>query len=115
MKLAAIRIPCQNLKDAQAFYVDKLGLNPAFGSPSEGFVGMQLQNVQLILEPQEQGEFECGRYLGFSLAVEDINTFYSEACARGVLFSNKPEKQSWGGIMTHMYDNSGNIFSVIEV
>ncbi|MDK2593661.1 VOC family protein [Pseudoalteromonas obscura] len=114
MKLAAIRIPCKNLNDAYAFYADKLRLTVLFGSPSEGFVGMQLQNVQLIFEPEEQGEFECGRYLGFSLAVENIDTFYREASKRGVSFSNEPEKQSWGGIMTHISDNSGNIFSVIQ-
>ncbi|MCF6443013.1 VOC family protein, partial [Pseudoalteromonas luteoviolacea] len=63
MKLAAIRIPCRNLKDAETFYVDKLGLNIAFGSLTDGYIGLQLQNTQVILELEEKSEFECGNYL----------------------------------------------------
>ncbi|AOT08379.1 hypothetical protein [Pseudoalteromonas luteoviolacea] len=64
------------VKDAETFYVDKLGLITAFSSLSEGYIGVQLQNAQLILELEDEREYECGRYLEFSIAVEDINTFY---------------------------------------
>ncbi|MFC3153466.1 VOC family protein [Litoribrevibacter euphylliae] len=114
MKLSMIRIPCKNLKDAEFFYSNKLGMNKVFGSESEGFIGYQLDNVQVLLEPEEIGEFECGKYLGFSLEVSDINNFYGSAKENGVIFTGVPVKQDWGGTMTHVVDCSSNTFSIVQ-
>ncbi|UAB71467.1 VOC family protein [Vibrio sp. SCSIO 43132] len=114
MKILMMRIPCKNLKEAEAFYSEKLGWQKIFGSEPEGYIGYQLDNVQVLLEPEEIGEFECGRYLGFSLEVEDINHYYEETKKKGVTFIGSPEKQDWGGIMTHIEDCSKNSFSIVQ-
>lgn len=113
MRLSTIRIPCRDLAKSEVFYRDKLGLDKLFGSPADGYVGLALDNAQLLLEPEEPGEFECGGYLGFSIAVDDIDAFYTSCIERGIEFTGPPEKQRWGGIMTHVKDGDGNVFSVV--
>ena len=114
MRINTIRIPCLDLAEATVFYETAIGLQGKFGSTEKGYVGFQLENAQLLLEPQERGEFECGRYLGFSIEVEDIFLFYAECQKRGVSFTAAPQIQHWGGTMTHIKDCSGNTFSVVQ-
>ena len=114
MKLSMLRIPCENMKESEEFYSNSLGMDKVFGSGSDGFIGYQIENVQILLEPEEKGEFECGRYLGFSLEVEGINEFYLSAKERGVSFTGPPENQAWGGIMTHIIDCNRNSFSIVQ-
>lgn len=115
MKINTLRIPCNNFEESENFYTQKLGLTKIYGSVSDGFVGYQLDNAQMIIEPEENGEFESGRYLGFSLEVEDINAFYARLKQEGVEFTGAPEKQFWGGTMTHIVDPSKNTFSIVQV
>lgn len=114
MRINTIRIPCLDLTESAAFYETSIGLERTFGGTEEGYVGFQLENAQLLLEPQERVEFECGRYLGFSVEVEDIFLFHGECQRRGVSFTTAPEAQDWGGFMTHIKDCSGNTFSVVQ-
>ena len=93
MKLGTIRIPCCDLHQAEAFYSGPLGWKKLFGSPEAGYVGFELTPVVVLLEPEEAGGFEAGRYLGFSFEVPDILQFYHDATAKGVTFSGKPEPQ----------------------
>lgn len=115
MKMSMMRIPCIQLDESEAFYTQKLGLQKIFGSASDGFIGYQLDNVQLLLEEEEKGEFESGHFLGFSLEVEDIFSFFTLMNERGVEFTGPPEKQFWGGIMTHVIDCNKNTFSIVQI
>lgn len=114
MKINSLRIPCLDLKLSEQFYSKLLGFKKVFGSVSDGFVGYQLDNVQILLELEEKGEFECGRFLGFSIEVEDISTFYSTLYSKGVQFTGPPEPQFWGAMMTHIVDINGNSFSIVQ-
>ncbi len=115
MRMNMMRIPCIDLKESERFYSEKLGLAKIFGSNADGFIGYQLDNIQLLLEVEVKGEFECGKFLGFSLEVEDIQTFYEASQKQGIEFTGPPEKQFWGGLMTHIVDSSKNIFSIVQV
>lgn len=110
-----MRIPCKNLKEAGRFYSEKVGLTKSFGSAENGFIGYDLDNVQVLLELEEIGEFECGRFLGFSLETENIDKYYKESKRKGIVFTGPPELQSWGGLMTHLIDCSENTFSIVQV
>ena len=112
MRINVIRIPCRNLSESMEFYEQALGLKKVYGSAEEGFIGFQLENAELLLEVQEPVEFECGRYLGFSVEVEDIYTFFRESSDRGVDFITPPQHQDWGGVIAHLHDCNGNSFSV---
>ncbi len=57
------------------FYAKPLGLSKLFGSDLEGFIGYKLDNVQVIIEPEEKGEFESARYIGFSIELANLNQF----------------------------------------
>lgn len=114
MHVGMIRIPCKNLVEAEHFYTQQLGLALCFGSADDGFIGYQLDNLQIMIEAEEQGEFETGRFLGFSLVVADISAAYQAWLAKGVTFTGPPETQEWGGIMTHIVDCSGNSFSLVQ-
>ena len=114
MKVNTLRIPCKDLAESEAFYSNILGLTKAYGSQEQGFVGYHLENAKLMIETEAEGEFESGRYLGFSIEVDDIGEFYRRISGKGGKFTGPPEKQVWGGIMTHLEDCSGNSFSVIQ-
>ncbi len=115
MKMHMMRVPCIDLTESEQFYSQKLGLDKIFGTADDGFIGYQLDNIQLLLEIEEKGEFECGTFLGFSLEVDNIDIFYATAQKQGVHFTGPPEKQSWGGLMAHIIDSSKNTFSVVQI
>ncbi|WP_040307400.1 VOC family protein [Agarivorans albus] len=114
MKVSTLRIPCRCLIESEKFYTEKLGLTKVFGTVSEGYIVFQIDNAQLLLELEEKGEFESARFLGFSIEVSNILQLYNTLTERGVLFTGPPEKQSWGGLMTHIIDCNENTFSFIQ-
>ena len=114
MRIDTIRIPCKDLVQSEQFYVQQMGWQKTFGSAAEGFIGLQLESVTILLEPEEAGEFEAGRYLGFSLAVDDLMDCYHKLQAQDVAFIGTPETQEWGGIMAHVQDCNGNSFSLVQ-
>ena len=113
MRVNTLRIPCTDLGKSSGFYSLLLGQEPTFGDVGTGYIGFDIENVTILLEPVEPGEFESGRYLGFSLEVDDIRNFY-ESLAGQIQFSHPPREQPWGGIMTHVTDASGNTLSVVQ-
>lgn len=115
MRIDTLRIPCKDLDESERFYGSVLGLTRAFGSAKEGYIGFRLENGTILLEPVDEDEFASGRYLGFSLRTEDIRRFYRESLERGITFTGPPMPQPWGGIMTHVEDCNGNIFSIVQV
>lgn len=115
MKVNMLRVPCISVAESEQFYSEVLGLTKSFGCVADGFIGFQLDNVQLLLEREEKGEFESGRFLGFSLEVEDISALYNRLSAKGITFTGVPKPQFWGGIMTHIIDSSNNTFSIVEM
>jgi predicted enzyme related to lactoylglutathione lyase len=102
------------MADSESFYAQLLGQEKSFGDASDGYVGFVLENASILLEPIEAGEFEAGRYLGFSLEVPDIHAFY-ENLKGSATFTGPPEPQSWSGFMTHVSDSSGNTLSIVEI
>ena len=113
MRIHTIRIPCTDMEAAETFYAALFGIGKSFGSASEGYVGFGLENVSVLLEPVEAGEFESGRYLGLSFEVPDIGDFY-ERQRNAMRFIGPPEVQFWGGTMAHVADSSGNVLSIVE-
>lgn len=113
MRVNTIRVPCTNLREAEKFYTKILERDRSFGELVAGYIGFQLGNVTLLLEKEEAGEFEAGRYLGFSLEVADIHAYYSRQ-KNDAQFSGPPQEQDWGGFMTHITDSNGNVLSIVQ-
>lgn len=114
MRLHTMRIPCKDLGESAKFYSSLLGQQATFGSSDLGYIGFAIENATLLLEYVEPGDFESGRYLGFSLEVDDIESFYNRH-TQNVNFTGPPKEQVWGGVMTHVVDCDGNTFSIVEM
>ena len=115
MKLDTLRIPVTSLASAVTTYSTVFDMTPTFGSVDEGFVGYRLSNVTVLLELAEKGEFEAGRYLGFSLEVDNLQPTFELLSEKGITFVHPPQRQDWGGLMTHVVDDCGNSFSLVEI
>lgn len=92
-----------DMERAVQFYRDKLGLAVKFQSPgwSEFITG----DTTLALHPasakKPAGTVELG------LNVPDLQKFYQEMTAKGVLFTMPPTKQDFGGVLAEFVDSEG--------
>ena len=114
MKLYGVRIWVDDMDAARRFYGETLGLELDwdFGAAA----GYRLGGPQLIVE-QGDGSHESeglvGRFVGCSIAVDDIDLAYRDLAAKGVTFLAPPEKQPWGGVLAHFRDPAGNVLTLL--
>jgi catechol 2,3-dioxygenase-like lactoylglutathione lyase family enzyme len=80
---------------AVKFYRDTLGLQLKFQSPrwSEFLMGETTLALHPASEKNAAGKVE----LGFTVA--DVEVFYRDMSANGVLFSMSPKQQDFGGVL----------------
>jgi lactoylglutathione lyase len=97
-----------DMNKAVKFYRDMLGLQLKFESPgwSEFVTGQTTLALHPASEMNPAGKVE----LGFT--VTDVETFYRETSAKGVLFSMAPKKQDFGGVLAQFVDSEGAHCSV---
>src|SRR5262245_47666640 len=62
----------------------------------------------------EQGSRMVGRFVGVTLMVDDIEEQYNRLVAKGVEFTGRPEKQSWGGTLANLKDLEGNVLTLMQ-
>jgi predicted enzyme related to lactoylglutathione lyase len=97
-----------DMNKAVKFYRDVLGLQLNFESPgwSEFVTGETTLALHPASEKNPAGKVE----LGFTVA--DVEAFYREMTAKGVLFSMPPKKQDFGGVLAQFVDSEGTHCSV---
>ncbi len=85
------------------FYRDVLGLQLKFESPgwSEFVTGETTLALHPASEKNPAGKVE----LGFTVA--DVEAFYRDMSAKGVLFTMPPKKQDFGGVLAQFVDSEG--------
>jgi len=93
---------------AVKFYRDVLGLELKFEPPGwSGFVtGKSTLALQAASEKNRAGEVELGFTVG------DVEAFYRDMSAKGVLFTMPPKKQDFGGVLAQFIDSEGAHCSV---
>ena len=93
---------------AVKFYRDVLGLELKFESPdwSSFVTGETTLALHPASEKHPAGEVE----LGFTVA--DVEAFYRDMSAKGVVFSMPPKKQDFGGVLALFIDSEGAHCSV---
>jgi lactoylglutathione lyase len=85
---------------AVKFYRDVLGLKLKFESPSwSEFVTSE---TALALHPASDRNPAGKVELGFIVA--DVEAFYREMSAKGVLFNMPPKKQDFGGLLRGVFE-----------
>lgn len=115
MRLYGLRIFVDDLDAALEFYRDRLGLPVKWDMSDHGAVGFDL-GADLIVEQEDpQGEDGnlVGRFVGVSIAVDDIEQTYKSLSVAGVAFEGPPAQQPWGGVLAHFRDPSGNVLTLL--
>jgi lactoylglutathione lyase len=97
-----------DMDKAVKFYRDVLGLQLKFESPdwSEFVTGETTLALHPASDKNPAGKIE----LGFTVA--DVEVFYRDMSAKGVLFSMPPKKQDFGGVLAQFVDSEGAPCSV---
>ncbi|MEZ6053436.1 MAG: VOC family protein [Planctomycetaceae bacterium] len=114
MKLTYARIFVDDLAAARTFYRDTLGLMELWNWNDVAF-GYDV-GVTLMIEPTDGNTpEEVGRFVGLSLAVDDIQATYQRLQSSGVEFTYAPTQQPWGGTLAHFKDTSGNVLTLVEM
>jgi predicted enzyme related to lactoylglutathione lyase len=97
-----------DMDKAVKFYRDVLGLKVKFESP--GWSEFVTGETTLALHPASDKNPAGKVELGFTVA--DVETFYRDMSAKGVLFSMPPKKQDFGGVLAQFVDSEGAHCSV---
>jgi len=112
--LSAVRIFVNDLDRARRFYGDVLELRETAAAPE--WAVFDIDGKKLIIEKVQPDDPEhdlVGRLLAVSFAVDDIDRAYRDLTAKGVSFSEPPEKQAWGGTLAFPRDPDGNILTLV--
>ena len=119
MKLIVLRVFVRDWPRALRFYTETVGLPLAFSSEEMGWAQLDTGTCQLALErardesEEEMGGPLVGRFVGASLAVDDVQATYEALRARGVEFVAPPERMPWGGVLAHFRDPDGNVLTLV--
>lgn len=92
-----------DMDKAVKFHRDVLGLKLKFESP--GWSEFATGETTLALHPASEKNPAGKVELGFD--VPDVETFYREMSAKGVLVSMAPKKQDFGGVLAQFVDSEG--------
>jgi len=97
-----------DMDKAVKFHRDVLGLKVKFESP--GWSELATGETTLALHPASDKNPAGKVELGFTVA--DVESFYRDMSAKGVLFSMPPKKQDFGGVLAQFVDSEGAHCSV---
>jgi lactoylglutathione lyase len=108
MKLTYVIKFVGDMDRAVAFHRDTLGLPLKFASPhwSEFATGETTLALHPASEKNPAGAVELG------IGVPDLQKFFEEMSAKGVVFSMPPTKQDFGGMLARFVDSEGSHVSV---
>ena len=115
--LYAVRVFCFNCEESFKFYRDIVGLPVRYVDETLGWAQFDLGAPSLGLERCDPDDPESkdlvGRFVGTSIAVDDIEVTYSSLKSKGVQFLGPPEKQPWGGTLAHFKDPDANVITLL--
>ena len=97
-----------DMNKAVEFYRDVIGLKVKFESPewSEFATGETTLALHPASDRNPAGKVELG------FAVANVESFYRDMSAKGVLFTMPPKKQDFGGVLAQFVDSEGAHCSV---
>ncbi|HEY5107155.1 MAG TPA: VOC family protein [Caulobacteraceae bacterium] len=115
--ISSVRVWVADLARSRTFFAQVLGLEETSFGPIATF---KAGPVTLVVEQPEPGQGDdhqalIGRSIGVCFSAADAQGAYDALRARGVVFLEPPEKQPWGGILAHLSDPDGNIFTVVQM
>jgi len=116
MKIYGVRVFVDDYARARAFYGETLGFPIEWEMAEHGVAGFKAGETLFIVgaaKPGEEHHDLIGRFVGATLAVDDIDATWRRLAAAGVPFDMTPEKQFWGGTLAHFRDPAGNVLTLL--
>jgi predicted enzyme related to lactoylglutathione lyase len=99
------------------FYESAVGLPVRYKNSDMGWAEFDVGEASLAVErvrPEDaEAEALTRRFLGVSLAVDDIQSAYATLRDRNVHFLAPPAQQPWGGWLAHFQDPEGNVLTLL--
>lgn len=115
MRLYGLRVFVEDLPAARRFYHDVLGF--PIDWEEHDAIGFELGAILIVEAVDKSSPAEdralIGRFVGCSIAVDNIEASYHALTSKGVKFSGPPEPQRWGGVLAHFEDPSGNVLTLL--
>ena len=116
-RLAFVRVFVTDWERALGFYTGVLGLELVLRDDDHGWAQLGTGAAQLAIERVDPDHADAdglvGRFVGVSLAVNDLHALYETLGERGVEFTAPPETQPWGGVLAHLRDPEGNVITLV--
>jgi len=115
MRLEGVRVFVDDLAAARRFYHEILAL--PINWQDRTAIGFDL-GADLIVElvgkdADAEDRALVGRFVGCTIAVDDIAATYAALSAKQVKFTGPPERQPWGGVFAHFEDPSRNVLTLL--
>jgi uncharacterized glyoxalase superfamily protein PhnB len=104
--------PADDLGEARAFYVDRLGFTVEWEDTADGrtgIMGIRRGGIELVIDCPMTGH---GRNVSASVRVNDADAYY-EAWRDRVEIPRPPVDEVWGGRTFGVTDPSGNLLFMI--
>jgi len=114
-----VTIVVKDLGKALRFYRDKVGLRLCFFDRKHDWVcfecGAGRTTFSLTTPWNRAAKKLVGVRTGVSFYVDDIEATYKSLTRKKVVFSLKPRKERWGGIVANFSDPDGNKFFLLQM
>ena len=109
-----VTIAVRDQDRALEFYTKKLGMRVITDSPFDGTqrwieLGMPRAETKIVLFTMQSHEQMIGKFQNITFVADDVEKTAAELKARGVEFTQDPQKADWG-TSAIFKDQDGNVF-----
>ena len=112
--LKFVSVPSRDQDAALRFWTEQVGFAVLSDQPfddTQRWIELSIGDsvTRLVLYTPEDQEDRIGGYFNGTFACDDVEATYRQLSERGVVFVNRPQKQSWG-MFAIFRDPDGNRF-----